>query len=105
MRILNPVEHDDERRLARAPNKVRHVVAFDRSQLSSDPLVDATMGQSIEFARRHSMNRDARTIHRFDSVDHPTASSFADAQFLDATGTERFENRIDAVDQHVTDTP
>jgi hypothetical protein len=71
VRILDAVEHDDQRYIAGAANQIAHIVAIDRHDFRGDPLMNAASVQSIEFAGRHTAYGNPVAVgrlHRFDDA-------------------------------------
>ena len=63
--------------------------------------MDAAARRPIEIARRHAPDGDAVALRRLDDRrNRPPARALVDAQFLHAPRAKRFEDRVDAVDQH-----
>ena len=105
VRILDAVEHDDERRSAAA--RIEQILDARALRVAAhvgdDALMHAAARGAIELAGRHAPNRDALRApraRRARSRDPSARRRHADLR--DAPGAQRLEDRVDAVDQHST---
>ena len=65
-----------------------------------DALVDAVVRLAVEHVRRHTNHVHALLRRHREDLGHPVAAASPDAQFAHASGAQRFQHGVDAVDDH-----
>ena len=98
--VLDPVEHDDERRASSVADQVGRTPVPWLEQLGHDSLVGAAVGGVIEDRPAHLLDLDARRRGQPEDFGDARTVPIADPQPRDTARLEGFEDRIDAKNQH-----
>src|SRR6188474_652657 len=99
--ILDAVEDHEQRRTAGTKNQLLDTVINGRVlDVGNDALMDAAFRQSMKEIRFDVLDAYAAICGERHQFLHAAAAAMADAQRGDAPGAERFEHRVDAVDDH-----
>jgi hypothetical protein len=100
VRILDPVEHDDERGALGVSYQFLDTPRRDVLDLRHDTLVHAATRVPIQHVRRHASYSYSPLGGERQHLPHAIAAPIADTQLLDAPGAESLDDGINPVDDH-----
>ena len=100
VRILDAIEHDDERSPVRAAHQLRDAVLGAFLDVGNDSLMNTAARLPLQDIPWNLTHGHTVVGRERDELAHPIIAPVPHAQLRDATGAKSFEHGIDPVDDH-----
>jgi hypothetical protein len=100
VRILDAIEHDDQRRPARSTHQFADAELDMFLDVRNDTLMNPASRLPLQNVRWNLTHRHAAGGREGEELPHSITAPVPHAQLPDATGAKSFEHGIDPVDDH-----